>query len=362
MTMTLTDIATTRLSSQQLATTTFKSAKELVAFMGAMQAQDYAMAKWAIGVRLPQTTDKLVQEAIDKGEILRTHVMRPTWHFVAADDVSWMIELTAPRIRALLKSRQAELGLSETIIAKSFSVMEKTMTGDNHLTRDQLHAELGKVKIATDENRLSHLMMYAELDGIVCSGITKDNKQTYALLEERVKKKKKFTKEEGLAELVKRYFSSHGPANIADFVWWSGLSMTDARNGLELVKSNFHSQTIDSETYWFSDAFVATQKNKQQVHLLPAFDEFIISYKKRAASLPAEHHVKAVSSNGIFRPTIVINGKVTGLWKRTVKKDKVLIETNFFSAHDKATKNLIEESAQAFGHFLGKKVEVLHLK
>jgi hypothetical protein len=322
--------------------------------MGAMQAQDYAMAKWGIGVRLPKSTDKQVQEAVDKGEILRTHVMRPTWHFVAADDISWMLELTAPRIRASLKSRQAELGLSETIIAKSFSVMEKAMTGNNHLTREQLHTELGKVKIPTDENRLSHLMAYAELEGLVCSGITKGNKQTYALLEERVKKKKKFTKEEALAELAKRYFLSHCPATINDFSWWSGLSVTDARKGLELVKSNFCSEIIDSETYWFSDAIKPIQKNKQQVYLLPAFDEFLISYKKRTASLPAEHHVKAVSFNGIFYPTIVINGKVTGLWKRTIKKEKVLIETNFFSAPDRATKNLIAERAQAFANFLGK--------
>jgi len=182
------------------------------------------------------------------------------------------------------------------------------------------------------------------------------------LLDERVKKKKKFTKEEALAELAKRYFLSHGPATIADFAWWSGLAVTDARKGLELVKSNFYSETIDSETYWFSDAIKPTKKNKQQVYLLPAFDEFLISYKKRTASLPAEHHVKAVSFNGIFYPTIVINGKVTGLWKRTMKKDKVLIETNFFSAHDKATKKLIEERAQGFGYFLGKEVEVVHVK
>ena len=358
--MTHIDIATTRLYSQQLISTTFNTVKDLVVFMGAMQAQDYSMAKWAVGTRLPNSTDKLIQDAIDKGEILRTHVMRPTWHFVAADDISWMLELTAPRIKALLKTRQTELGLSETIITKSFSILEKAMSGGNHTTRDDLRTLLEKAKISTDENRLSHLMMCAELDGLVCSGIVQGSKQTYALLEERIKKKRNFTKEEALAELASRYFSSHCPATLNDFVWWSGLAVGDARMALELVKSTFYSQTIDSETYWFSDAYTATPKNKQQVHLLPAFDEFIISYKKRAASLEAEHHAKAVSSNGIFRPIILINGKVTGLWKRTVKKDRVFIETNFFSAHNKATKNLIEESAQTFGNFLGKKVEIVH--
>jgi phage anti-repressor protein len=356
---TLPNIAIARLNSQQLTGSTLKSAKDLVAFMGAMQAQDYAMSKLAIGVRLPASTDKIIQDSIDKGEILRTHVMRPTWHFVSSDDIHWMLELTAPRIKSLLKSRQKELGLSETIITKSFSVMENLMQNGHHATRDELHLALKKEKIATDENRLSHLMMSAELDGIVCSGSMKNNKQTYALLDERVKRKKNYAKEEALAELAKRYFLSHGPATVKDFAWWAGLSLGDARKGLELVKSNFFSETIDEETYWFAETCNISQQHTPSIHLLPAFDEFIISYKNRSASLPLEHHVKVVSNNGIFRPVIVLNGKVTGLWKKTLKNDKVMVETELFVPHNNETKKMLYECSNTLGHFWGQKAKLI---
>lgn len=240
--MTLENIATIRLASQQITTTKFTTAKEIVSCMGAMQAQDYAMAKWAIGARLPQSTDKQIETAINKGEILRTHVMRPTWHFVSADDIYWMLKLTSPRIKTSLKSRFMELGLSESVIKKTNSSIEKILSGGKHLTREEIMIELKKNKINDDNLKSYHLMFCAELDGIVCSGEVKDNKQTYALFEERVKKKISLTREEALAELAKKYFFSHSPATIKDFVWWSGLAVGDAKLAMEMVKSGFNSK------------------------------------------------------------------------------------------------------------------------
>ena len=233
--MKLADIAKIRLINQQIAGTKFKSIKDMVGWMGAMQAQDYAMAKWAVGVRLPNLTDQAVENAINNGEIIRTHLLRPTWHLVSADDIYWALELTAPRIMDSLKSRHTELGLSETILTKSNTIMEKALMGGKHLTREELMDELEKAKIPTDDNRLSHLLLWAELNGIVCSGAIKGGKQTHALLEERVSKTKSMTKEEALANLAKKYFTSHGPAALQDFAWWSGLSVGDAKSALEMV-------------------------------------------------------------------------------------------------------------------------------
>lgn len=358
--MSLTDIAHMRLISQQIAETKFKTIKELVGWMGAMQAQDYAMVKWAIGVRLPNPTDQAVETAINNGEIIRTHLLRPTWHLVSAADIYWLLELTAPQIKASLKSRHKELGLSETIIMKSNSVIEKALSGGKHLTREALRAELGKVEIATDDNRLSHLLLRAELDGLVCSGVIKAGKQTYTLLAERVPKTKPLTKEEALANLAKKYFTSHGPATLQDFVWWSGLPVSEARHALEMVKLDFVSETIASQTYWLTNFFSFSMTDKELVYLLPAFDEFIISYKDRSASLPFENHTKTVSNNGIFRPVIVVNGQVTGIWKRTIRKDKVIVETEMFKQPGKTTMDLIEQAAIQFGHFLEKKPEINH--
>ncbi|MEW6108889.1 MAG: winged helix DNA-binding domain-containing protein [Nitrospirota bacterium] len=340
--------------------TKFKTVKDIVGWMGAMQAQDYAMVKWAIGVRLPGSTVQVIETAINNGEIIRTHLLRPTWHFVSADDIYWMLELTAPQIKASLKSRHKELGLSETIFSKSNTIIEKALRGGKHLIREELAAELGKAKIATDDNRASHLLLRAELDGIVCSGATKGGKQTYALLEERVPKTKSLTKGEALAALAKKYFTSHGPATLQDFVWWSGLSVSDAKHALEMVKSDFISEIIDSQTYWLANLFSIPGTDKKVVNLLPAFDEFIISYKDRSVSLPFENHNKTVSNNGIFRPVIVVNGQVTGIWKRTIKNDKVIVETELFKQPNKTTKSLIEKASIQYGHFLEKKTEINH--
>jgi hypothetical protein len=168
--MIFTDIARIRLASQQIAGTTLGVVKEVVAWMGAMQAQDYAMAKWAVGVRLPGSTDQVIEAAINAGEVIRTHLLRPTWHFVSADDVYWLLELTTPHIKASIKSRHKELELTEAIFAKSNSLIEKALRDGKQLTREQLIAEFAKADIATADNRLSHLMLQAELDGIVCSG------------------------------------------------------------------------------------------------------------------------------------------------------------------------------------------------
>ena len=358
--MTLADISNIRMISQQITTTKFKYVKDIVGWMGAMQAQDYAMAKWAIGIRLPGSTDKEIETAIDNGEIIRTHLLRPTWHFVSAEDIYWLLELTAPRIKASLRSRHKELELTESLVTKSNNLIREALAGGNHLTREELISKLEKAKISTDKNRMSHIMLRAELDGIACSGATKDNKRTYALLDERVPKPGNLTRETALKKIAEKYFSSHSPATLQDFTWWSGLSAGDAGNALEMVKSNLVSEKEGKKTYWLTNSFSIPKTTNYSLNLLPAFDEFIISYKDRSASLSLVNNKKVVSENGIFRPVIVMNGQVTGLWKRTIKKEKVMVETDFFRPPDKLVNNLIEKEAAAFGNFLGKKPEVKH--
>ncbi len=358
--MTLTDISDNRLIAQQVTATKFRTVKDIVGWMGAMQAQDYAMAKWAIGVRLPNSTDKAIETAIDKSEIIRTHLLRPTWHLVAAEDIYWLLELTAPRIKTLIKSRHKDLELSESLLNKSNTLIREALLGGNHLTRQEIAFKFQKANIATGNNRLYHIMLCAELEGIVCSGATKGKKQTYALLNERVSKPKSLSREDALEKIVRKYFSSHGPATLQDFAWWSGLSMSDARNAVEMVKSDFVSEKIGLETYWFPNSFSNLRDDNNSAYLLPAYDEFIISYKDRSASLPMGNLKKAVSSNGIFKPVIVINGQVAGLWKRIIKNDKVIVETDFFKQPTKSIKSLIEKEALEFGKFLGKKAELKH--
>jgi hypothetical protein len=357
--MTLAELSTLRLISQQIEETKFKTAKEIVGWMGAMQAQDYSMAKWAVGIRLLDSTVNKIEKAYDKGEIIRTHLMRPTWHFVSAGDIYWMLKLTAPQIKSASKSRDKELELTEAIFVKSNNIIEKALSKSKCLTREELKKEFDAAKIKTDNNRLSHLLLRAELDEIVCSGPIKDNKQTYALLSERVPYKRVLTHDESLAELATRYFTSHCPATLKDFVWWTGLPVKKAIKALEFIKSNFISETIHYEKYWLTNSFSVTRYDKASVYLMPAYDEYIISYKDRSASLLFTDSKKAISNNGIFRPIIVVDGQVKGVWKRTINKDKVIIETNLFQPLSRSAKTLIKENAHRFGKFLKKELEII---
>lgn len=347
-----------RLHNQQIATTNFKTPKQLAGWMGAMQAQDFNQSKWAIGVRLPHLTEAQIESAFNNGEIIRTHLMRPTWHFVSADDVYWMLELTAPQIKSLNKSGNRELELTATVLNRSQEVLIKVLEGDQSLTREEMKNHLNRAGINTDGQRLSYILMEAEINKIICSGAMQGKKQTYALLEERVPLERTLHREEALALLARKYFSSHGPATLSDFVWWSGLPVADARKALEMNKSDLFSETIGNDIYWFAEPVSIPASPTNSVYLLPAFDEYLISYKNRSAAITIDHQKKAISNNGIFWPVIVVNGQISGLWKRTIKKDKVWIELDHFRPHNKKEENLILKAAKSFGNFSGLKAEI----
>ncbi len=354
-----------RLSNHHISYENSKTAKEIVARMGAIQAQDYNMAKWAVGIRLPGSTDRIVEESIDKGDVIRTHLLRPTWHLVSADDIYWMLELTAPHIKASMRSRNKQLGLTDDIFARCNDILENALSGGRYLTRGELEVELAgeiaNAKTTTEGSRLSHILMQAELDGIICSGPRRGKMITYALLSERVPETEPLPRAEAVLKLASRYFTSHGPATLQDFVWWSGLSVTEARPALGSLGPDFISEKMGSQTYWFPDSgedSVSTERSENSVHLLPAFDELIISYRDRSAFLPSEDHSKAISNNGMFRSVILVNGKVAGIWNRSVKKDKVIIEPQFFQSPDEDTMKLLEDAATGYGQFLGQEVEV----
>lgn len=349
------DIAYLRLVNQHIENTNLKTPQDIVSYMGAMQAQNFLMSKWAVGIRLQNTTEAKIEEAYNKGKILRTHVLRPTWHLVSSKDIYWMLKLTAPRIKSSLKSRWKELELSDSVFSKCNKIIEKALSDGEHLTRNQLKE---KIKIDTGNNRLSHILLRAELDQVICSGADKGKTQTYALLPERVPEQQTLNKEEALALLANKYFASRGPATLEDFTWCSGLTIKDAKQALESVKSNFNPVKINSQIYWYSDSNYSSRKTKSSVHLLPAFDEFIISYKDRSAVLASEEHSKAISANGMFYPTIAVNGKVAGLWKRTIKKNNAVIETEFFNKPNKSTKGLIAKKSVQFGNFLEKEAVI----
>ena len=350
--MELKEIARIRLDSQQLAGSKIESARGLVTWMGAMQAQDFGMSKWAIGVRIAGSTEQAIEQALSQGEILRTHLLRPTWHYVSPDDIHWMLELSAPHIKAVMKFNERALELDESVYAKSNTVIENTLQGGRHLQRQELLAALEEAGIDTSNIRSSLLLMRAEIEGILCSGASRAGRTTYALLEERAPKTKTLNADEALANLAKRYFTSHCPATLQDFSWWSGLTTGVARGALELVKADFIPEKIAERTYWLTNDFSFPKGEGEPVHLLPAFDEFLVSYADRSASFPAELHDKIIPINQLLNPTIVVNGRVIGLWKRTVKKDRVMLEIEFFGQPPVATSGRVRRGCASIREVL----------
>jgi hypothetical protein len=356
--MTTKDIAHIRLITQQIAASNFTKPAALVSWMGVLQAQDYNMAKWAIGMRVPGATEAGINAAIHKGQILRTHVLRPTWHFISPNDIHWMLELSAPKLRNTLAGRHRQLALTPAVLKKSNAIIEKALTQHKHLTRKELVELFTKANIAVNENRASHLLFSAELDGLICSGPLKEGDATYALLHEWApKKKKSYTREEAIAELARRYITSHAPVTVKDFVWWSGLNITESKAGLEAIKKEFITEKAGDQTYWLPASFTLPNNKQPAAFLLPAYDEYVISYTDRSAILDATQHSKAISNNGLFRPVLVVNGQAMGTWKRTAKKDTI-VAFDYFIKPPKTAGPLIKKAVAAYGDFLGKKLTI----
>lgn len=347
------DIIAYRLHNQHLLQNKFSQAPEVVRSLGAVQSQDFGGAKWAIGLRSDGLTDPDVQRAFDDGAILRTHVLRPTWHFVAPEDIRWLLALTAPRVLAQMAYYDRQLELDGKILKKSNAVLIKALGEGKHLTRSELEPVYEKARIPAQGQRLGHLLMHAELDAVICSGPRKGKQFTYALLEERVPPAKVWVREQSLAELVTRYFRTRGPATLHDFAWWSGLTVAEAREGMEIVKSAFVSEAVDGQTYWFADSGPITGDTPISAYLLPNYDEFFIGFKDRSAIGKVVENAGIRKDDAALLSNIVIlNGQVVGGWKRTLKQDSVLVEASLLTRLTVQQEKALLRAAENLGSFL----------
>jgi Winged helix DNA-binding domain len=339
-----------RLHNQLITQSTFTTPDEVVRWLGAVQAQDYAGAKWAIGLRLQNATNTTIEEAFNEGAILRTHILRPTWHFVSPLDIRWILELTGPRVNAYNAHYYRKMELDDAIFARSNAALENALKGGKQLTRSELLPALEQADIATNDLRSSLLIMRAELDMLICSGARRGKQFTYALLAERAPQALLMERNDALAELSRRYIASRGPVTVQDFVWWSGLTTTDARVGFEMVASEFSYAVLDGKTYWFSSSSLTTKNVAPTTHLLPPFDEYTIAYKDRSAVIDSTDMIQ--TRNGIFSPIIVLDGRIVGTWKRTLKKDTVILEMALFNPLNETETQALNASIKRYGTFV----------
>jgi len=340
-----------RLRNQRLDRSELRKPVDVVRWLGAVQAQNYAGAKWALGLRAKGLTDADVDRAFDEGTILRTHILRPTWPFVTPADIRWMLALTAPRVHAANAHTYRQFELNASVFRSSRKALERALRGGKERTRSELASALRREGIAAAGIRLAALMIDAELEGVIVSGPRRGKQFTYALLEERAPRGRSLPREEALAELTKRYFSSHGPATLRDYVWWSGLTVSEAKAGIEIVEPALDEEVLDHRTYWFVGSRAPASSASTSAHLLPNYDEYLIAYNDRGP-------VVGASGKDVFAHFFVIAGRLAGSWRRTLKKDSILVEAVPYRRLSGADTHALAFAAELHGRFVGVPMEL----
>lgn len=352
------DIARHRLFNQQIARPTFEKPGDLVHWFGAVQAQDYLPALWAVGLRTRRAVEATVEQAIAQRSIIRTWPMRGTLHFVAPNDAHWMLQLLTPRVVASSVRRHRELELDDAVFARAEKRVIAALQGGNRLTRRALYDALAAAGISTASSRGLHIVGYLAQRRVICFGPRAGKQPTLVLFDEWVPNAKRLERPEALTELTTRYFTSHGPATVHDFAWWSGLTIADVRAGLEGATSRLLSEVIDGRTYWFDATTRCARSTSPKAYLLPVFDEYAVAYRDRSAVLDPLLTKRVNAGGGIFKAIIVLDGQVVGTWTRAFKKGGVTIALTPFAQLSKAHWRAIAAAAERYGEFVGMPAEV----
>jgi hypothetical protein len=349
------DLVQRRLRNQRLVAGRAADPEAVVAGLGAVQAQDYLGVQWAVAQRAGNCTGTDIEEALGRGAILRTHLLRPTWHLVAPDDIRWMLELTAPRVHALNAPYYRQTGLDAKVFTRSDDVIARAVEGGRHQTRDELRVVLRDAGIPADGLRLALLLMHAELEAVVCNGPRRGKQLAYAALDERAPNARRLAPDEALVELGRRYFAGHGPARAQDFAWWSGLRVADAQAATAALGSTLESQRLGDDTYWAVAGQTGRRppRDSPRVHLLPSYDEYVVAYRNHAA-IVEPGHARTLSIRGGFvgASVLTVDGRVAGSWRRTLSRDRVNVQVQLLVPLAPAARSALEREAQRYGQFL----------
>ena len=396
------DIITRRLSNQGLSEPRFETPAEAVGWLGAVQSQDYPGAKWALGQRMAGASDSALDRAFDAGEILRTHVLRPTWHFIRPEDIRWMLALTGPRVLKATRSYFRRFGLEDDEFRRAAKVIERALIGGQSLTRADLVERLRAAGFDVEDHlRATYLALWAELSGLIVSGprqgnpaaplngaqsgtvgarprradaghnrggssprVNRGGNHTFALLDERVPQSPILSREESLSELARRFFTSHGPATLKDYAWWSGLTAADARLGIAASSSALAEEIIDGVSYWSGGETIPsggeTAQPAYRALLLPNYDEYVVAYAGRGDIIDDEAlHRLDPRGNLLFSHTLLLDGRVIGTWKRTFRKGAALVELATLAPLSAEQSAAVESALARYGGFLGMPVELM---
>lgn len=361
-------IARLRLRSQRIAGHKLRTPAEAVAWLGAVQAQEYSLAKWSLGTRVSgaatEVHDRDIDAALGRGEILRTHILRPTWHFVAPADIRQTMRLTAPRILSGSAHRLRSLELDDAQVGRASEVMARALQGGRQLTRPELQQELTAAGLRPVGQRIAYMVMAAEMACLIANGTPRPNgTHTYALLDEVAPPtpadRQPFDRDRALADLTLRYFTSHGPATIADFTWWCGINQADTKRGLAINGSALTSLEVAGQRYWWTGGESADREPSSGVHLLQAYDEYVVGYRSPRTPI----NVDGLAPPTVLRPppffnTIVAGGQVVGYWRRLNDGDGYRLETRMLRPLTRSEQRALTAEVARYSDFAQRPIEI----
>ncbi len=345
------DIPAERLKRQLLSRPPSGRVDEVVAWFGAMQAQDYLAALWALGIRTRSAGVPSIEAALASGSVIRTHVFRFTWQFVAADDLRWMLGLVGSRVIGLSGFHFNQLELDAKLLKRCGDLFTKALAGGKHLTRAEMGEVLTRGRVPSIEGRLAQILGHAELDGVICSGARKGKQSTFALLEERVPRSAVIDRDEALERIALRYFQSRGPATDRDLSWWTGLTLGDCRRAIDIAGTQLKKLVLEGQNYWSIGGRLASSRLSSTL-LLPAFDEYLVGYKDRSAVCDVKNLGTINTGGGILHPTAVLDGRVVGIWRRVLEKGAVTIDIKPFQPLSSDQRDRLTEATKRYGKFL----------
>jgi hypothetical protein len=351
------ELLRTRLHFQKLDEPGFTTPAEMVRYFGAVQAQDYPGALWAVGQRTISATAEAVEAALNDRNIVRSWPMRGTLHFTAPEDLRWMLDLLAGRVIARSAINQRDAGITGKDLIKSRSIIEKEMAGGKILERNELYDILKRNRIDPSNTRGLHIVGHLAREKVICFGPRGGKQATFVLLDDWIPQGKTLSKDESLAELGSRYFTSHGPASVHDFSWWSGLTITESARALQMVSSNLQKTDVGGVEYWMDKDVALPDKLKNNVRFLPAYDEFLVSYSDRsAAETSAIKKLKTL--NSIFTSTVIVNGHIAGTWKRALTNKGVKIKVKLLEKTGQQSEAGIRREMKRYAKFIGAKLTI----
>lgn len=348
------EVVRRRMHSQRLWGPPMASPEDVVGWLAAMQSQEIALAEWAVAQRTRLVNKAAMDQAVANGTILRSHLLRPTWHFVLPADIRWLLELTRPRINALNAFSYRRFGLDEAVFAKTNAVIAAALDGGRQLTRKELASILHGAGITASGLHLAYVLMRAELDAVICSGAPRGRQQTYARLEDRVPSAPSLDRTAALAELTRRYFTSRGPATLRDYLRWSSLTAADGHEGLEMVGSLLQREVVDGRTYWFAPAAPGAVPPSPWVDLVQGYDECIMSYSESKDVLRLKGTTgRLLTGEAVFTHAILLDGRLLGHWRPVVGTSRVAVDAHFYRPLNAAENDAFEAAADRYGRFVG---------